>query len=176
MERDPRAVVSPVSKGRFRNVTCLCVENLANLKLETAVMQRETSRSWFYTSATQLSLYYIIRYRRFSQRWAWWLCSIYGVYGIVCGRSVYITRRGQAQGCLSLRRGNARAWLEGIGAERHTPTSFFVSKKFGCFLKMANMTDRGVPARLPCVQLSAQPRHNPVPLNRKNKVFIFKHF
>ena len=38
------------------------------------------------------------------------------------------------------------------------------------------MTDRGVPARLPCVQLSAQPQAQPSPLNGKNKVFIFKHF
>ena len=43
MERDPRAVVRPVSEGRF--LTLLSVRsNLANLNLDTAVMQQKRPR------------------------------------------------------------------------------------------------------------------------------------
>ena len=62
MERDLRPFVRPVSKGRFLNVTCLCVENLANLKLETAVVQQRRLRGLIlYLSCGYHSPLYIIR-------------------------------------------------------------------------------------------------------------------
>ena len=58
MERDLRPFVRPVSKGRFLNVTCLCVENLANLKLETAVVQQRRLRGLIlYLPAAIIPLY-----------------------------------------------------------------------------------------------------------------------
>ena len=112
MERDLRPFVRPVSKGRFLNVTCLCVENLANLKLETAVVQQRRLRGLIlYLPAAIIPLY--IYNKVYTPR----RCTLFAYIGVweCYGRSVciYIDWRGQASRCLSFSRGNARAFTQG---------------------------------------------------------------
>jgi len=61
MERDLRAVVSPVSEGRFRTLLSV-LTNLANLNLNAAVMQQRRLRRLILYLPAALYLYnYIIR-------------------------------------------------------------------------------------------------------------------
>ena len=86
------------------------ISNFATLNLDTAVMQQRRSRvGWFYIPAPDFPFIYIIR------------CALGGTafaymdIGKASGGSVYvyITWRGQALRCLSLDRGNAKAWTWG---------------------------------------------------------------
>jgi hypothetical protein len=58
MERDLWPFVGPGSEGRFLNVTCLSESNLANLNLDSEVMQQETS-AWaiIYIPASDFPIY-----------------------------------------------------------------------------------------------------------------------
>ena len=118
MERDLRAVVRPVSKGRFLNVT-VCIIKLRNFDSScSGDATRDVYVGWFYISPAAIIPLYIYNkvytlqrctlFAYISQGWIPWICISWDYHGrSVC---VYIDWRGQASRCLSSWRGNAKAW------------------------------------------------------------------
>ena len=97
--------------------------NLANLNLDTAVMQQKRSRGWMLYSPRPRSLYILIRCNSPLVEYV----LVYIRLGL-SGRSgfVYITRRGQVFGSLSFLGGNAKAWNMGWAMERNFAPRLFL--------------------------------------------------
>ena len=136
MERDPRAVVRPVSKGRFRTLLSVTT-NLANLNFGAAVMQQRASAWVDFISPAAISLYiYNKVYSRKMGVLSWRIYSRMSACGVsVCQyvrihreshAVVYIHRSAWADSNVAYP--HQGAMLEPVVRDKHardiTPTSF----------------------------------------------------
>ena len=126
MERDLRPLVRPVSKGRFLNVTVCLLKSRKFESTYSGDATRDVYVGWFYISPAAIIPLYIynkvytptkvhalcIYMRRKESVDSYIRGSFIPSFWDWPGRSVciYYRWRGQALRCLSLSRGNARAW------------------------------------------------------------------